>query len=165
MSRKSIRAFGASPRRPAFARFAPFAAATGLLLILALAGCGGGSGAGASDAEGIADGVYTGVSSEDDKGAYGEVTITVKDGAVSACEFVTWQKDGSIKDEEYGKVNGEISNQEFYDKAQLAVRAMAQYAGDYARLQDAGEVEAVSGATISHGQFLEAVADALAKAK
>jgi major membrane immunogen (membrane-anchored lipoprotein) len=106
------------------------------------------------------DGVYTGVSSEDDKGAYGEVSVTVEDGAITACSFVTWQKDGSVKDAEYGKVNGEIANQEFYDKAQLAVRAMRQYADALAEVQSPEEVDAITGATIAHGQFLEAVADA-----
>jgi major membrane immunogen (membrane-anchored lipoprotein) len=128
-----------------------------LLTVLSLlSGCGG------SGAEALDDGVYSGVSSEDDDGAYGAVTITVEDGAITACEFVTWQKDGSVKDEAYGKVNGEISNQEFYDKAQLAVRAMQQYADTLVEVQSPDAVDAVTGATIAHGQFLEAVADALA---
>jgi major membrane immunogen (membrane-anchored lipoprotein) len=132
--------------------------ALSLAAALSLFGCGDSGTA----AELPADGVYTGLSSEDDTGAYGEVTITVKDGAIAACAFVTWQKDGSVKDEEYGKVNGEISNQEFYDKAQLAVRAMRQYADALVELQSPEEVDAITGATIAHGQFLEAVADALA---
>jgi major membrane immunogen (membrane-anchored lipoprotein) len=129
--------------------------ALSLAAALALFGCGGAA------TKLPADGVYTGVSSEDDTGAYGEATITVEDGAITACSFVTWQKDGSVKDAEYGKVNGEISNQEYYDKAQLAVAAMQQYADALVELQSPDEVDAVTGATIAHGQFLEAVADAL----
>jgi major membrane immunogen (membrane-anchored lipoprotein) len=129
-----------------------------------LSGCGA-AGGGSGAAGGYTDGVYTGVSSEDDMGAYGEVSITIEGGAVAACTFVTWQKDGTVKGEDYGKVNGEISNQDYYDKAQLAVRAMQQYADAFAALGDVNKVDAVSGATNSHGQFLEAVADALDKAK
>jgi major membrane immunogen (membrane-anchored lipoprotein) len=122
---------------------------------LSLGGCGA-----SSDISSLEDGVYTGVSGEDDDGAYGEVSITVEDGVITACDFVTWQKDGSVKDEDYGKVNGEISNRDFYDKAQLAVRAMKQYADELVETQSEESVDAVSGATIAHGQFLEAVADA-----
>jgi major membrane immunogen (membrane-anchored lipoprotein) len=107
------------------------------------------------------DGTYTGQSSEDENGAYGEVTIVVKDGVIEDCEYVTWQKDGTIKGEDYGKVNGEIDNQDFYDKAQLAVRAMQQYADELAEKKDVDEVDAVSGATNSYDQFREAVDEAL----
>ncbi|MDR2132058.1 MAG: FMN-binding protein [Clostridiales Family XIII bacterium] len=126
------------------------------VLALSAAGCGGDGGVALPE-----DGVYTGVSGEDDDGAYGEVRITVEDGAITDCTFVTWQKDGSVKDDAYGKVNGEISNQAFYDKAQLAVLAMSQYADALVEFQSPEKVDAISGATVSHGQFLEAVADAL----
>jgi major membrane immunogen (membrane-anchored lipoprotein) len=127
---------------------------------LSLGACGG-----SGNVETHEDGVYTGVSSEDDDGAYGEVTIIVEGGAITDCTFVTWQKDGSFKDENYGKVNGEISNRDFYDKAQLAVAAMAQYADALVETQSPDAVDAVSGATIAHGQFLEAVADAFSGGK
>ncbi|MDR1291932.1 MAG: FMN-binding protein [Clostridiales Family XIII bacterium] len=136
------------------------------LLSVFVTGCGGGgSGSGGAVADVSAgdypDGVYTGKSSEDENGAYGEVTITIEDGKVTDCAYVTWQKDGSIKDEDYGKVNGEISNQDYYDKAQLAVEAMSQYASQFAETGDLAKVDAVSGATNSYNQFSEAVADAL----
>ncbi|MDR0670222.1 MAG: FMN-binding protein [Treponema sp.] len=111
------------------------------------------------------DGTYTGRSGEDDTGAWGEVTLTITGGKVSACEFVTWQRDGTVKDENYGKINGEISNRDFYDKAQLAVAAMKKYAADYQRTGNLNGVEAVSGATIAHNQFLEAVENALEQAR
>lgn len=110
------------------------------------------------------DGTYIGKSSEDDQSAYGEVTFTVEDGRITACEFVTRQKDGTIKDENYGKVKGEISNQEYYDKAQLAVNAMKQYAEKLVEAQVVEGVDAISGATISYNQFLEAVNDAMDEA-
>jgi major membrane immunogen (membrane-anchored lipoprotein) len=114
--------------------------------------------------KGLRDGVFTGVSGEDD-GAYGEALVTISGGKATGCIYVTRQRDGTIKDEDYGKINGEISNQDYYDKAQLAVRAMSQYARRYAETGDLRTVEAVSGATISYHQFLEAVEQALDKAR
>ena len=111
------------------------------------------------------DGTYTAVSSEDDEGAYAEVTIVVKDGSIVDCTFITLEKDGTVKAEDYGKINGEISNKDYYDKAQLAVRAMAHYAKELARVQSITEIDVVSGATISYDQFYEAVEDALSEAK
>ena len=124
--------------------------------LLLLAGCG---------SSGYKDGVYTGKSGEDDTGAWGELTLTIAGGKVAGCQFFTRQKDGSLKDENYGKINGEISNQVFYDKAQLAVRAMEQYARQYRESGDLQKVNAVSGATIAYDQFLEAVEDALDQAR
>ncbi|MDR2601528.1 MAG: FMN-binding protein [Spirochaetaceae bacterium] len=111
------------------------------------------------------DGIYHGKSSADDSGAWGEVTVTISNGRVSACDFVCLQKDGTVKGEDYGKVNGEISNRVFYEKAQLAVLAMKQYADSYVRLGEAEKVEAVSGATVAYNQFLESVEAALSQAK
>jgi major membrane immunogen (membrane-anchored lipoprotein) len=126
-----------------------------MVLLASLAGCGG---------AGYADGEYTGVSRPDDDGAYGEVTITIADGKITDCQFVTWQSDGTAKGEDYGKIGGEISNKDYYEKAQLAVRAMEQYAAQLPEVQKVGKVDAVSGATISHGQFAEAAARALKQA-
>jgi major membrane immunogen (membrane-anchored lipoprotein) len=115
--------------------------------------------------EAYRDGVYSGRSGEDDTGAWGEVTLTIAGGRTADCRFITRQKDGAVKDENYGKVNGEISNRDFYDKAQLAVRAMAQYARQYQETGDLKKVDAVSGATIAYNQFFEAVENALEQAK
>jgi major membrane immunogen (membrane-anchored lipoprotein) len=123
---------------------------------LLLAGCG---------RSGYKDGLYTGKSGGDDTGAWGEVTLTIAGGKVTDCQFITRQKDGSVKDENYGKINGEISNQVYYDKAQLAVRAMEQYARQYRESGDLQKVNAVSGATIAYDQFFEAVEQALEQAK
>lgn len=125
-------------------------------VLLAAAGCG---------SRGYTDGVYSGKSGADDTGAWGEVTLTIAGERVADCQFITRQKDGTLKDENYGKVNGEISNQDYYDKAQLAVRAMEQYAEAFRETGDLRKVEAVSGATIAFDQFTEAVELALEKAK
>jgi major membrane immunogen (membrane-anchored lipoprotein) len=113
----------------------------------------------------LSNGVFHGKSGADDTEAYGEIAITVTQGKITACDFVTWQKDGTIKDENYGKVNGEISNRDFYERAQLAVRAMKRYAEQYIETQDLKAVDAVSGATIAYNQFLEAAEEALAAAR
>ncbi|MDR0637829.1 MAG: FMN-binding protein [Spirochaetaceae bacterium] len=107
------------------------------------------------------DGTYTGRSGADDTGAWGEATVTIQEGKITACTFVTYQKDGVIKGEDYGKVNGEISNRAFYDKAQLAVRAMQTYAEALPRKQKPEAVDSISGATIAYDQFTEAVLMAL----
>ncbi|MDR1438823.1 MAG: FMN-binding protein [Clostridiales bacterium] len=139
------------------------------LLPALLAGCG--QSAGSADGAAIAyasgpyaSGTYVGVSGEDDQGAYGEVTLAIDGGKITDCAFDTWQKDGTVKDENYGKVNGEISNQSYYDKAQLAVEAMKQYARQLVETQRLEDVDAVSGATIAYEQFGEAVANALGEA-
>jgi major membrane immunogen (membrane-anchored lipoprotein) len=126
--------------------------AAGCLGLLVLGACG---------KTGYTDGTYSGRSGADDTGAWGEVTITIAGGKVARCSFVTRQKDGTVKDEDYGKVNGEIANRTFYEKAQLAVRAMEQYAGEYVEKQSLKELDAVSGATIAYNQFIEAVENAL----
>jgi major membrane immunogen (membrane-anchored lipoprotein) len=125
-------------------------------VMLSLASCGKGT---------YKDGFYSGRSSDDDTGAYADVDITINGGKISECQFITVQKDGSVKDENYGKVNGEISNVDFYNKAQLAVRAMDQYARELVEKQNLNKIDAVSGATIAYNQFLEAADYALTGAK
>jgi major membrane immunogen (membrane-anchored lipoprotein) len=112
---------------------------------------------------GYSDGVYSGVSAADDKGAFGEVSVTVAGGRITECRYVTRQRDGSVKDADYGKVNGEVSNVDFYNKAQLAVRAMDEYARSLVETQSVNDIDAISGATIAYDQFTEAVSAALAR--
>jgi major membrane immunogen (membrane-anchored lipoprotein) len=133
----------------------PFAAVL-ILALLLVAGCG---------EPAYRDGVYSGRSGADDTGAWGEVVITIAEGRIAACEFVTREKDGTLKGEDYGKINGEIASQDYYDKAQLAVRAMGQYAKDFVEKQRLKDVDATSGATIAWDQFNEAVGYALENAR
>lgn len=131
-----------------------------VLSLALLSGC-----RGSSDHVAYTAGIYIGTSGEDDRGAYGEVTLTIDNNQITGCNFVTWQTDGTTKDENYGKVNGEISNQDYYDKAQLAVAAMQQYARQLVEAQKLEDVDAISGATIAYNQFSEAVLDALEEAQ
>ena len=137
-----------------------------LMFALALAGCGGKAS--------YKDGTYTAQSSvfvaednsdEESGNGYGVVTITIKDNVITDCKFEMYMEDGTLKDEDYGKKNGEIANEGFYKMAQNAVAAGQSYAQ---MLKESGSlkgVDAISGATISYGQFTEAVEEALAQAK
>ncbi|MBQ7990841.1 MAG: FMN-binding protein [Oscillospiraceae bacterium] len=117
------------------------------------------------------DGTYEGRSEirEGNEGGYGDgygvVKLTIKDNTITACEYKTYQTDGTLKDEEYGKQNGEIANADFYNKAQRPVKACDQYAADLVANGKLDAVDAVSGATITYDEFREAVKDALRQAK
>jgi major membrane immunogen (membrane-anchored lipoprotein) len=111
------------------------------------------------------NGVYTGISSKDDRGAYGEIEITFENDKITNCSFVTYQKDGKIKGEDYGKVNGEITNRDYYEKAQLAVAAMKEYALQFQRAQNLEGVDAIAGATVAYDQFVEAAKEAMLKGR
>lgn len=121
-----------------------------LALSLILSGCGG-----------LKDGTYEGKSSEDSRGAYGAVNLEIKDGKIAEAEFLQYNADGTVKDENYGKESGD----ENYQKAQNALKNSAQYAAKLVETQNLDKVDAISGATSSWNQFKEAAKDALDKAK
>lgn len=134
-------------------------------LALSVAGCGAGSAS-------YKDGVYTGQSAvfenddgTDDGNGYGVATITIEGGEITACEFETYEPDGKRKDEDYGKVDGAIANQDFYNKAQKAIGACPRYAAALVEAGSLKEVDAISGATINYNAFLDAVENALQQAK
>ncbi len=129
-----------------------------------LAGCG-------SSAVSYADGTYTGTSSvytnddgTDDGNGYGVVTITITDGAISACEFVSYETDGTLKDEDYGMEGGQVANRDYYNKAQKAVAACPEYASALVEAGSLDGVDCISGATVNYNSFTEAVKDALSQA-
>ena len=134
------------------------------VLALALTGCG---------AKTYADGTYTAQSQEyvnDDEdetagNGYGVVTLTITDGKISACEFKTYELDGTQKDEDYGKENGEVANKDFYNKAQKALAACDKYAQALVEAGDLSGVDAISGATVNYNEFREAVGEALKQAQ
>lgn len=111
------------------------------------------------------DGTYHAESGADDRGAVGHITLTIQQGKIVQAEFKGVQKDGKVKDVEYGKTNGKIENQEFYNKAQVAVKGMATYAPKLVEVQDIDKVDSVSGATVSYKQFVDAGKKALEQAK
>ena len=133
------------------------------MLTVVLTGCDGGVT--------YKDGTYTGQSevheSEDgtDNGnGYGVVTITIKDGAISECEYKTYEVDGTLKDENYGMEDGRIANKDYYNKAQKANAACAEYASMLVQNGQLEGIDSISGATINYNEFVEAVENALAQA-
>ena len=133
------------------------------LLVIVLAACGGSAS--------YKDGTYTGQSAmyegEDDGSGsgYGVVNLTLKDNKITACEYNTYELDGTLKDENYGKKDGEVANQDFYNRAQRARLACPKYAEQLVATGDLKKVDGISGATISYNEFKEAVTDALNQAK
>ena len=118
------------------------------------------------------DGTYTAQSSSyenddgsDDGNGYGVVELTISGGKISACTFKTYELDGTEKGEDYGKVDGEVKNKDFYNKAQKANAACAEYSARLVEAGDIDEVDAISGATVNYGEFVEAVKMALKDAE
>lgn len=130
-----------------------FAAALVLVLALALAACGG-------SAE-YKDGKYEAESDgRDEHGGYGYVSIEVKDGKIASCEYLTYNKDGSVKDETYqAKLKDE--NPALYKLAQDSVAANPGYAEQLVKYQKVEDVDVISGATWNHGLFKDAAEKAL----
>ena len=131
---------------------------------LLLAGCGG--------QKTYTDGTYTGQSevyqSEDgseEGNGYGVATVTIAGGQITECVFTTYEPDGTLKDSEYGKKQGDVANKDFYNKAQKAVAACDEYAAMLVANGGTDGLDAISGATINYNEFLEAVDKALAQAE
>ena len=138
-----------------------------VIFAAALSGCGGGAR--------YKDGTYTARSAEyissdeaeeeSEANGYGEVEITISGGSVTDCKFSTFQLDGTPKDEDYGKVEGEIKNRDFYNKAQRARAACDNYAQQLKAKGSLDQVDAISGATINYNEFKEAASAALKQAE
>lgn len=127
---------------------------------------------GACGSKSYKDGTYTAKSAEyvsddgtEDGNGYGEVKITIEGGKISDVEFLTYELDGTLKDEEYGKEDGEIKNKDFYTKAQRARSACDNYASQLKAKGELSQVDAVSGATVNYNEFKEAVTAALKQAE
>lgn len=131
---------------------------------LVLAGCG-------SSSKSYKDGTYEGSSSvyenedgSEDGNGYGVATVTIKDGKITDCTYLTYEIDGTLKDEDYGKEDGRIANKDYYNKAQKANAACAEYASMLVANGKLDGIDSISGATINYNEFLEAVENALNQA-
>lgn len=112
------------------------------------------------------DGIYKAVSGiKDDWGGYAEVTITVEGGKITHCEFLSYEKDGKLKDEDYGKTDGVIKNAGLYKIAQAAIKSAEAYGPKLVEVQQLEKVDAITGATVSYELFQNAAGIALKKAK
>lgn len=134
---------------------------------LLLAGCGG-----SEKAVSYKDGIYTGQSSvytnddgTEDGNGYGVVELTIEGGVITACTYQTFETDGKLKDENYGKKDGEVANRDYFNKAQKAVAACDQYAAKLVEKGSLKGIDAISGATINYTEFKEAVTEALSQAE
>jgi len=113
------------------------------------------------------DGTYI-VKSDPDpdlRDAVGELTLTILNGKITQAEYKGIQKDGTVKDSDYGKTNGKIENREFYNKAQQALKGAMMYGPKLVETQDVDRVDSISGATLSNKQFRQAGHKALAQAQ
>lgn len=141
----------------------------GMVGLILLAGCGkepqAADGPKTKQPVSYKDGTYSATSSPDDRGGIGKLTLTLEKGKIVKADYQGIQKDGRPKDADYGKTNGTIENPEFYRKAQNAVKGAANYAPKLIEVQDIDKVDAVSGATVSYRQFVEAGKKALEQAR
>jgi len=112
------------------------------------------------------DGIYKAVSSiKDDWGGYAEAIVTITDGKITACEFLSYEKDGTFKGEDYGKTDGVIKNAGLYKIAQDSMKKAAQYGPKLVETQRLDKVDAVAGATSSYKLFQNAAGLALEQAQ
>ena len=78
---------------------------------------------------------------------------------------MSYDKDGKLKDADYGKTDGVIKNAGLYKIAQAALAGAAQYGQKLIQTQELEKVDAVAGATVSHELFQNAAGIALKQAK
>lgn len=127
-----------------------------MVATLALSACG--KGAPAAYKDGTYTGVYVDQEAKDKSSS--EVTLKIESGRIVDCQYVEKDKNGKVKDKDYGKDSGEAN----YQLAQIAVEGMQSYPGQLLEKQNPDEMDAVSGATVSFKCFQEAARQALDKA-
>lgn len=112
------------------------------------------------------DGKYSAVPTiKDDWGGSAKVELVVKDGKIVSCTFDSYDKDGKLKDADYGKIDGEIKNIGIYKIAQNAMTQAAKYPDMLIQSQNIEELDALSGATVSFRLFEDAVKQIIEKAQ
>ena len=115
------------------------------------------------DLIGAKDGIYTVESSRDEKLGKSILNLSINDGKITNVEFTGYDLFGNEKNENYGEIFGKDSAD--YKKAQIAVKAIKNYPQQLLETQNLDEVDAISGASISYGQFVETVEKAVEDAK
>ncbi|MDR0504483.1 MAG: FMN-binding protein [Bifidobacteriaceae bacterium] len=133
------------------------------LLLACLTAC---SGPTVDRSKPLLDGVFEGVSSPDEEGAIGHISVTVAGGRVTEAQFTVVGADGKLKDQSYGlDSDGQIANRNYYAKAQAAVAAFPVYARELVEVGYPQDVDVISGATWAHDQFVEAATQALQRSQ
>lgn len=97
------------------------------------------------------DGTYFGRSEPDQRGWFGEIEVTIKDGKITEASYEEMNAEGDIKDADYPYPAGPESHDD-YEKALVET-------------QDPNQVEAISGATQTRDRFVEAAEAALMRAE
>lgn len=129
-----------------------------LSLCLILTGCGSGYTDGTYEAK---SSLYEGDTSQNIPGGdYGIVKLRIEDGKIAECTYEMYDPNSVLKGNEYGKDAGD----EVYQIAQRSVQAGKKYADQLVEKQSLDEVDAISGATTAHTQFVEAAEKALSQA-
>lgn len=124
--------------------------ATGILL----SACGGK----AIDLNTAEDGLYSASYQDDgDNPSRVEVKFTIDKGKVIQCEATEFDAKGRAKDEHYGEQAGPDN----FAKAQRALEGIRQYPQLLTQVEKLEDLDAVSGATVSHKRFVEAIKKAL----
>ncbi len=113
----------------------------------------------------LIDGNYSGKSEADERGSYIVVDIEVKEEKIIKCDVTSFYQDGTLKGEEYGKEDGKIKEQEFYDKAQHALAQNSIYAQELVDKQKPNKVDVITGATSSYGMFKDGANKAIKKSQ
>ena len=107
------------------------------------------------------DGTYTAESGTHELYGKSKITIAVKDHRIESVTFVGYDKDGKLKDESYGAGASESNRK----KAQVAFQGYNTYGKELVKTQQLNRVDAISGATVSYEQFVEAAQKAISEAK
>ena len=113
------------------------------------------------DMTGVKDGTFAGDSSKHEQLGHSHVELTIANGAITKVVHTGFDKDGKVKDENYGADKPEGVRK----KAQNAYKAIGSYASQLESKKDLAKVDAIAGATVSYDQFNEAVAKAVEAAK
>ena len=113
------------------------------------------------DLTGAKDGTYAADSSEHAQLGHSHVELTIENGAITKVVHTGFDKDGKVKDENYGADKPEGVRK----KAQNAYKAIGSYASQLESKKDLAKIDAIAGATVSYDQFNEAVAKAVEAAK
>ena len=137
-----------------------------IIIALVFSGCGTDSRAknspstGKIDLSAALDGTYTAESSRDDKLGYSRLTLKIENHKITEAEFEGVDLFGNVKDENYGS----LLSAGDYKKAQTAVKGIRSYPKQLVETQDLSKVDAISGASVSYGQFVETARRALSEA-
>ena len=107
------------------------------------------------------DGTYQGESAKDERGGLVKVDITVKDSKIESCTMQNIDENGKEKDESYGQ----SQNEGLYKIAQQAINLAKSYPDILVEKGSPEGVDAISGATETYKQFIEACNNALDGAK